>query len=136
MAGKAFKAELEAKTGHDLPWFVGGIAGFRGGLTDVVVHLRDFENMKNAANAARGTAQGLLEMAELLDPQKPRQNYTARYQVGRTDTEFGCASLGSIDRDGCRDAEEERRRLEELAVSKGYEVLGWDGDTVHVRLPA
>ncbi len=140
MAGKAFRRELEEKTGHDLAWFSNAVAGFRGGVTDVHAHLRDFENMKHAASAARRTAMGLLEVADLLDPRESPapsgQGFSAIYQVARDDHSFGCASLGYVDRDGCRDQAEEERRLEELASSKGYKVLSWDGDHVLVRLPA
>lgn len=67
MASKAFKAELLAKTGHDLAWFSNLVAGCRGGASDIIAHLRDFENPQHAAAAARRTAETLLMAADLLD---------------------------------------------------------------------
>lgn len=136
MAGKAFKSELLDKTGHDLAWFSNAIAGCRGGVDDIYAHLRDFENMKHAANAARETAKTLLQIAELLDPTSSKnQAYTAFFKVSRTAMSFGCASLGYVDRDDCRDENEEWRRLAELAATKGYEIISHDGDKALVRLP-
>jgi hypothetical protein len=135
MASKAFKEELVRKTGHDLAWFSNAAHGLRGGVTDVHAHLRDFENMKVAAKAARETAKELMEIADLLDPPAPRQNYTARYTCGRTASTFGCKSIGYVDREDCRDADEERRRFSAMAAHKGYEVISWEGDVATVRLP-
>ncbi len=138
MASKDFKKELTVKTGHDLAWFQNLLAGCKGGLKDVSVHLRETESMKHAAEAARDTAESLLRAAELLDPSKPSRltsRHVVRYTVVRTPATFGCKTLGYVDRDGCRDEEEEWRRLGDLAKTKGYEILSREGNVAFVRLP-
>jgi hypothetical protein len=138
MASKAFREELLRKTGHDLSWFSNAFAGLRGGLSDVHAHLRDFENMRVAAKAARETAKELTEIADLLDPQAPAvpsQSAVAGMKTRRTSLTFGCKTLGYVSREDCRDEHEEWRRLGELAKTKGYEILSHDGDVAVVRLP-
>lgn len=133
MASKAFREELVAKTGHDLAWFSSAIAGLRGGLTDAIARLRDLQSPKGAAGAARETALSLMKVADLLDPPGDKP-LTTLILVSRTPKTFGC-SLGYVDRDGCRDADEEWRRLGEMMGAKGYELLSYDEDVAMVRLP-
>lgn len=85
MTSKAFRAELEAKTGHDLPWFGNAVAGFRGGVTDVYAHLRDFEDMRAAAGAARRTANDLSEIAALLEKAGSDDNVVVKVSTSRDD---------------------------------------------------
>jgi len=105
----------------------------KNGLQDALVLLRDLDNRTGSAAKLRDLASELSSLALLVGG--GGQRITVNMTMARDAVLFGCKTIGFVEREDCRDSEEEWRRLSALASSKGYEILSHRGNLAVVRLP-